>query len=50
VNFILRAWVNTENFWGVYFNMIENVKKRFDKEKISITYPQSDVHLHQLNR
>ena len=49
VNFIGRVLVNTKNFWGVHFDMIENVKKRFDKEKISIPYSQTDVHVHQVN-
>jgi small conductance mechanosensitive channel len=48
VNFIVRAWVNTENYWGVHFDMTENVKKKFDQEKISIPFPQTDVHLHQV--
>lgn len=47
VNFVVRAWVETQNYWGVHFDMIENVKKKFDQEKISIPYPQTDVHLHQ---
>ena len=47
VNFVVRAWVNAADYWGVFFDMHENVKKTFDKEKISIPYPQMDVHQHK---
>ena len=48
VNFVVRPWVNKEDYWGVYFDLTEGVKKRFDQEGISIPYPQSDVHMHQV--
>lgn len=44
VNFVVRAWVNTPDYWGVKFDLTENVKVTFDKEGISIPYPQQDVH------
>ena len=47
VNFVVRPWVNTADYWGVYFDLTEAIKKRFDKEGISFPYPQQDVHLHQ---
>ncbi|RMF18752.1 MAG: mechanosensitive ion channel family protein [Gammaproteobacteria bacterium] len=47
VNFAVRVWVNSADYWGVYFDMHENVKLRFDEVGISIPYPQQDVHLHQ---
>ncbi len=47
VNFVVRAWVNAADYWGVFFDMQERVKKAFDKEKISIPYPQMDVHVNQ---
>ncbi|BFM18575.1 mechanosensitive ion channel [Maricurvus nonylphenolicus] len=47
VNFTVRAWVNSADYWGVYFDTTETVKKRFDSEGISIPYPQQDVHMHQ---
>ena len=47
VNFVVRPWVKTEDYWGVYFDLTEAVKLRFDKEGISIPYPQQDVHMHQ---
>lgn len=45
VNFTVRAWVKSTDYWDVHFDMIENVKLEFDKNKISIPYPQMDVHL-----
>lgn len=47
VNFVVRPWVNSADYWGVYFDLMEGVKKRFDQEGISIPFPQRDVHLHQ---
>lgn len=44
VNFVVRAWVKTPDYWGVKFDLTENVKLRFDEEGISIPYPQQDVH------
>lgn len=46
VNFKVRVWVNTADYWGVYFDTIEAVKKKFDAENISIPFPQRDVHIH----
>jgi small conductance mechanosensitive channel len=48
VNFVVRVWANAADYWGIYFDMTENVKKAFDKEGISIPYPQTDVHVHQV--
>lgn len=47
VNFIVRPWVKTEDYWGVMFDLTEAIKKRFDKEGISFPFPQQDVHLYQ---
>lgn len=49
VNIVLRPWVNTSDYWAVYFDMHENVKKEFDKQGISIPFPQNDVHLFKAN-
>ena len=46
VNFVVRAWVNTPDYWTVKFALTEEIKLTFDKEGISIPYPQQDVHLH----
>jgi len=44
VNFVVRAWVKSEDYWGVNFDTIEKVKLTFDEKGISIPYPQMDVH------
>ena len=40
-----RAWVKTENYWGVYFDVTEAVKAEFDKNGIEIPFDQLDVHI-----
>ncbi|MEP2445835.1 MAG: mechanosensitive ion channel domain-containing protein [Balneola sp.] len=47
VNFAVRAWVNAPDYWAVFFRMNEEVYKTFDKEGLSIPFPQTDVHLHK---
>jgi small conductance mechanosensitive channel len=47
VDFVVRVWVEAANYWGVFFDMTENVKKAFDKNSISIPFPQTDVHIYQ---
>ena len=47
VNFIARPWVNAADYWNVYFEITEKVKKRFDAEGVSIPYPQRDVHVYE---
>jgi small conductance mechanosensitive channel len=49
VNFVVRPWVRTDDYWDVYWDLTREVKMRFDREGISIPYPQRDVHLHQLS-
>ncbi len=48
VNFVVRSWVKTADYWNVYFHLLETIKLQFDEAGISIPYPQQDVHLHQL--
>jgi small conductance mechanosensitive channel len=48
VNFIVRPWVKTEDYWDVYWDVTRKVKERFDAEGVSIPFPQRDVHLHQV--
>jgi small conductance mechanosensitive channel len=47
VNFIVRPWVNSADYWGVMFDLTEAIKKRFDNEGISFPFPQQDVHLYK---
>jgi len=44
VNFVVRAWTKSEDYWGVHFDTIEKVKLAFDERNISIPYPQMDIH------
>lgn len=44
VNITVRVWTNTADYWGVHFDMIETVKKTFDKEGVSFPFPQMDIH------
>ncbi|MGW8183330.1 MAG: mechanosensitive ion channel family protein [Burkholderiales bacterium] len=48
INFAVRPWVKTGNYWSVYFDTHEKIKKRFDAEGISIPFPQRDVHLYKV--
>jgi len=46
VNLKLRTWVKSEDYWSLFFDITENVKKQFDGAQISIPFPQRDVHLY----
>jgi small conductance mechanosensitive channel len=47
VNFNVRPWCKTADYWNVYFDFHEKVKLTFDAEGISIPYPQMDVHTYK---
>ena len=47
VDFIVRPWVKTQDYWDVYWDITRTVKERFDAEGISIPFPQRDVHVIQ---
>jgi len=47
VNFVCRPWVKTENYLDVYWDITRQVKEEFDKQGVSIPFPQRDVHVHQ---
>lgn len=49
VNFAVRPWVKSADYWGVYFDAHEKIKLAFDAENISIPFPQMDVHLDKIN-
>lgn len=46
VNFIVRPWAKTEDYWDVYWDITREVKKRFDAQGVGIPFPQRDVHLY----
>ncbi|WP_089153667.1 small-conductance mechanosensitive channel MscS [Photobacterium proteolyticum] len=48
VNFAVRPWVKTDDYWGVYFDLLQAIKEELDKENIGIPYPQMDVHLNKI--
>ncbi|MCA9244468.1 MAG: mechanosensitive ion channel family protein [Phycisphaerales bacterium] len=48
VNFIVRPWVNTADYWTVYWDVTRAVKDRFDEVGLSIPFPQRDIHVHQV--
>lgn len=50
VNFAVRPWVKSEDYWPLFFDLKETIKKRFDAEGISIPFPQQDVHLYELKK
>lgn len=47
LDFALRVWCKTEDYWDVYFGMNEGVKKAFDERGIEIPFPQMDIHIKQ---
>lgn len=49
VNLLLRPWVKTVDYWDVYWDLTKMVKQRFDKENISIPFPQRDLHVYHVN-
>lgn len=46
VNFVVRVWVNSADYWGVFFDMNEKVYKKFGDYNLNIPFPQMDVHVH----
>lgn len=50
VNLALRVWVDSGDYWGVYWDNLELIKKALDENNISIPYPQRDVHLHNVEQ
>lgn len=47
IDFAVRPWVKTSDYWNVFFHLNETIKKRFDSEGISIPFPQQDVHIYK---
>ncbi|MEC6908835.1 small-conductance mechanosensitive channel MscS [Photobacterium piscicola] len=48
VNFVVRPWVNTPDYWAVYFDLNQAIKEELDKEGIEIPFPQMDVHVNKV--
>ena len=45
VNFGVKVWCNKDDYWTIYYDLLEQVKVRFDEENITIPYPQMDLHV-----
>ncbi|MBE1276878.1 small-conductance mechanosensitive channel MscS [Enterovibrio baiacu] len=45
VNLVVRPWVKTADYWGVYFDLLQAIKEELDNEGIEIPFPQMDVHV-----
>jgi small conductance mechanosensitive channel len=45
VNLVVRVWAEAADYWGIYFDLTEQVYKTFDKEGLNIPFPQMDVHV-----
>ena len=45
VNFVVRPWVNADDYWDVYFDITAKIKLSLDQNGISIPYPQRDIHM-----
>ena len=45
VNFVVRPWVNSDDYWAVYFDLTEKIKVTLEENGLSIPFPQRDVHL-----
>jgi small conductance mechanosensitive channel len=47
VNFNVRPWVNSADYWGVYNDITEQVKRQFDAAGLNIPFPQRDLHIYR---
>ena len=45
INFVVRPWVNADDYWNTRFELLETIKLEFDNEGINIPFPQMDIHL-----
>ncbi len=50
VNFKVRPWCATGDYWGVFFDFQKAIKQRLDREGVSIPFPQQDVYMHQISQ
>jgi len=44
LTYAVKVWVKSEDYWTTYYDLQENIKESFDKNKIEIPYPQLDIH------
>jgi small-conductance mechanosensitive channel len=49
VNIVVRPWTKTSDYWTVYWDITKSIKTEFDKEGVSIPFPQRDVHLYKVD-
>jgi small conductance mechanosensitive channel len=49
VNFVVRPWCKSADYWDVYFEVTRAIKEQFDAQGISIPFPQRDVHVYSTN-
>ncbi|KQA26707.1 mechanosensitive ion channel protein [Vibrio metoecus] len=49
INFVVRPWCKTADYWDVYFDSMQAIKEALDANGIEIPFPQMDVHLNKLN-
>lgn len=46
INFIIKVWCKKEDYWDIYYDLHEQVKTMFDREGITIPFPQRDIHMY----
>ncbi|BER93835.1 small-conductance mechanosensitive channel MscS [Vibrio cholerae] len=49
INFVVRPWCKTSDYWTVYFDSMQAIKEALDANGIEIPFPQMDVHLNKIN-
>ena len=49
IEYTIRVWVDTENYWDVYFDLLENIRESFNRNKIEFSYPHTIIHTPDLN-
>ena len=50
VNLTFRVWCKSEDYWSVYYDVLEEVKTKFDENNISIPFPQMDIHMNRIEK
>ncbi|MFV0497396.1 MAG: mechanosensitive ion channel family protein [Candidatus Fimivivens sp.] len=47
IEYILRVWVPTDDYWPIYFALLEEIREEFEKDAVEMTYPHMNVHMLQ---